>query len=434
MAKDEGRGSARVVGAERRQVELRAVDLESLLPEGHRARSVWAVVEGLDLSEFYGAIAARGSAPGRPAIDPKLLLALWIYATSEGVGSARHLSRLCERDDAYRWLCGGVRPNHHTLSDFRVAHGEKLDRLLTQLVASLMNAQVLSLRRVAQDGTRVRASAGAGSFRRVDALERCLEQAQAQVRALRSELETDPHASSERERAARARAARQREAAVARALAELPKVQKVHERNERRARRNKRRKGRGASEPRVSTTDPEARVMKMGDGGFRPAFNVQFVTDTETRVVVAVDVTNEGTDARQMLPLLEQLEARTNGVRPEELLADGGYVNLEAIDEVERRGIRVYAPVPTPRREGIDPHAPKRDDTAHTARWRARMGTERAKQVYKLRAATAETLHADLRRWRGLSQVPVRGLAKARACALLHAVTHDVLRVIALAA
>jgi transposase len=295
MAKDHDRGAPRVLEAERRQVELRAVDLESLLPEGHRARSVWAVVEALDLSEFYGAIAARGSTPGRPASDPKILLTLWIYATSEGVGSARHLSRLCERDDAYRWICGGVTPNHHTLSDFRVEHGEKLDRLLTQLVASLMNARVLSLRRVAQDGTRVRASAGAGSFRRGSTLERCLEQAQAQVRALREELQADPHASTERERAARERAAQERESAVARALAELPKVQKVHERNQRRAGRAKRRKGSGASEPRVSTTDPEARVMKMGDGGFRPAYNVQFVTDAETRIVVAVDVTNEGT-------------------------------------------------------------------------------------------------------------------------------------------
>ncbi len=423
-----------MIEAERRQVELRAVDLESLLPEGHRARSVWAVVEGLDLSAFYGAIAARGSAPGRPAIDPKILLTLWIYATSEGVGSARHLSRLCERDDAYRWICGGVTPNHHTLSDFRVEHGEKLDRLLTQLVASLMNARVLSLKRVAQDGTRVRASAGAGSFRRASTLEQCLEKAQAQVRALRSELEADPHASTERERAARERAAREREAAVARALAELPKVQKVHERNQRRAGRKKRRKGSGPSEPRVSTTDPEARVMKMGDGGFRPAYNVQFVTDTETRVVVAVDVTNEGSDARQMLPLLEQLERRTNGARPDEILVDGGYTHLESIDEVERRGIRVFAPVPTPRSEGIDPHVRKRDDTDRTAAWRARMSTEDAKQIYKVRAATAETVHADLRRWRGLSHLPVRGLVKVRACALLHALTHDVLRVIALAA
>lgn len=422
-----------MVEAERRQVELRATDLESLLPEGHRARSVWALVERLDLSAFYAAIAARGSAPGRPALDPRVLLTLWIYAVSEGVGSARHLSRLCERDDAYRWICGGLTPNYHALSSFRVEHGAKLDELLSQVVASLMNAKVVTLKRVAQDGTRVRASAGAGSFRRGTTLERCLEEAKAQVQALRAELEAAPDASAERERAARERAARERQAAVERALAELPKAQKAHERNQRRASRKKRQKSSSTSEARVSTTDPEARVMKMGDGGFRPAYNVQFVTDGDSRVIVAVDVTNEGTDTRQALPLLKQLHKRT-GRQPQELLVDGGYTHLESIHELEAQGIRVYAPVPTPRRAGIDPHARKPGDTELTAAWRARMATDDAKALYRQRAAIAETVHADMRRWRGLHLLPVRGLERARACARLHALTHNVLRMIALAA
>lgn len=430
----------RVVEADRRQLELRTVDLESLLPSSHRARSVWTVVERLDLSAFYAAIGSRGSKAGRPAIDPKILLSLWLYATSEGVGSARHLSRLCERDDAYRWICGGVTPNHHTLSDFRVDHGEKLDGLLTQVLASLMNAKVLKLQRVAQDGTRVRASAGAASFRRGSTLERCLQEAQAQVAALREELQNEPGASTDRERAARERAAKEREAAVNRALAELPKVQAVHERNRRRASRSKaKKKEKGGddgskSEPRVSTTDPDARVMKMGDGGFRPAFNLQFVTDTETGVVVAVGVTNEGTDTRQLLPLLDQVEHRTGGELPAEVLADGGYTNLEAIDAAEARGVRVYAPVPQPRSEGIDPHARKSGDTENTAAWRARMGTAEAKEIYKQRASTAERVHADMRRWRGLAQMPVRGMPKVLSCALLLALTHNLLRMFTLMA
>lgn len=434
-----GAGKARLLEANRRQLEWRTVDLESVLPETHRARSVWRVVEGLDLSEFEESIGSRGSRAGRPAIDPKVLLAVWLYATSEGVGSARHLSRLCERDDAYRWICGGVTPNHHTLSDFRVEHGEKLDGLLTQVLASLRKAQVLKLRRAAQDGTRVRANAGAASFRRRSTLERCLEEAQAQVVALREELESDPSASTNRERAARERAAREREAAVARALGELPKVQAMFERNRRRASRGKATKtGDGAeeseSEPRVSTTDPEARVMKMADGGFRPAFNVQMVTDTETHVVVAVDVTHEGSDARQMLPLLDQVARRTGGRLPEEVLVDGGHMNLQAIDAAEARGVRVYAPVPQPRNERIDPHARKPGDTDRTAAWRQRMGTAEAKQIDKQRAATAERVNADIRRWRGLTQMPVRGIPKVLACATLWALTYNVLRMLSLMA
>jgi transposase len=155
-------GAPRVLKAERSQVEMRPYHLDALLAADHRARAIWGAVEGLDLGRFYEGIAARGSDPGRPAIDPKILVALWLYATSEGVGSARELARLCESHDAYRWICGGVGVNHHTLSDFRVGHAEALDELMTQVLAVLMRQGLVKLRRVAQDGMRVRASAGAG--------------------------------------------------------------------------------------------------------------------------------------------------------------------------------------------------------------------------------------------------------------------------------
>lgn len=420
-----GGGRPRIVEAERRQLRWQTVDLESLLPADHRARLVWATVESLDLGAFYDESAARGSQPGRPALDPKILLTLWLYATSEGIGSARHLARLCERDDAYRWICGGVTPSYHTLSDFRVAHGPKLDALLTQLLAALTRAGVLRLQRVAQDGVRVRAAAGAASFRRGDKLARHLVAAEAQVAALRAELEDDRGASTARERAARERAAREQAERVARALAELPKVQRVQERQAGRAARQ--RKGSGVRAPRVSTTDPEARVMKMGDGGYRPAVNMQYATDTVTRLVVGVDVTNVGTDAGQLTPMLTQVQARTQQT-PAEYLVDGGYVNLEAIDAAAAQGITVYAPVPTPRTPGLDPHARKPRDTDHTAAWRARMATPAAQRIYAERAATAETLHADLRMWRGLRQLPVRGLPKALCIALWGALLHNILR------
>ena len=419
----------RIQAAQRNQIQLRPYDLDSTLAEDHRARAIWAAVEQLDLGAFYDDILARGSHPGRPAIDPKILVALWLFATSEGVGSARQLERLCERDDAYRWLCGGVSVNHHSLSDFRVGHEAALDGMMTQLIAVLVHQKIIKLKRVAHDGMRVRASAGAASFRSGKTLEECAAEAAAQVAALKRELETEPSGSTTREQAARERAARERAEAVARALKELPKVQAVKDRN-RRSDRNRRRKHRRA-EARVSTTDPEARVMKVGDGGWRPAYNVQLATDTESRFIVGVRVTNEASDQGLLKPMLDHLEQRT-GVLPAEYLADGGFVKKEAIEEAANRGVCVYMPVPKSRVSSIDPHRRKKGDSATIARWRERMGTERAKAIYKLRAATAETVNADLRCWRGLDRLNIRGLVKVSCGALWAALAYNVLRWMAL--
>ena len=423
-----------VATAHRDQPEFRMFDVEELIAPDHRARTLWAAVEQLDLSAFYADIKSNRDKGGRPALDPKVLLALWLFAISEGIGSARHLSRLCERDHPYMWICGGLKPNYHDLSDFRVAHGDKLNDLLTQVLASLMSIGVLKLQRIAQDGTRVRANAGAASFRRESTLrDRCMADAKAQVERLRRELEEDPAASSNRERAARERAAREREAAVARALKELPKMVGAHQRTQKKREREARRAGKVVpdtkKEPRVSTTDPEARVMKMGDGGFRPAYNVQFATDVETRIIVGHDVVNEGTDRAQMPPMLARIEACT-GRRPTEYLVDGGYTALNAIDVVEASGTKVYAPVNAGK--GGDPYTRKEDDTARTFAWRQRMKSDAAKRIYVDRAATAELLHADLRTWRGLRQMPVRRQAKVRAVVSLYVLAHNLLRAHAL--
>jgi transposase len=425
-------GGARVVGPNRHQPEFRVFDVDALIPQDHRARTLWAAVERMDLAPFYAAIKSREGGAGRPALDPKMLLTLWLYATSEGVGSARHLARLCERDHPYMWICGGVKPNHHDLSDFRVAHSDKLDKLLTELLASFMKAGILKLVSVAQDGTRVRAAAGGSSFRRASTLrERCLVEAKEQVETLRRELETEPSASNERATAARERVARERLEAVERALKELPKVAATHARSRRvresRAKRSGGKVDEKKSEPRVSTTDNEARVMKMADGGFRPAYNMQFATDTESRLIVGVAVTNAGSDRGEMPPMLKQIADRT-GMRPQNYLVDGGYAALAAIDEVEAAGTRVYAPVGPVRKAGVDPYARKEDDTDQTFCWRERMKSGDAKRIYKQRASTAETVHADMRAWRGLGQLRVRGLRNVRAIALLQALTYNLIR------
>lgn len=401
---------------DRRQFTWRPASLESLIPEDHRVRAVWEFVESLDLSEVYRKIRAVEGRPGRTPIDPRILVALWLYAIVEGVGSARAVERLCEEHVAFQWICGGVSVNHHTLSDFRVGHPEVIDRLLSQSVAVLMEAGLVTLKRVAQDGMRVRASAGAASFRKRTSLGKCLEAAEAQVQALRKELEEDPGATHRRQAAARERAARERKERVSAALAQWDEVA------------SKRPPGEREEKARVSTTDPEARVMKMGDGGFRPAYNAQLATDTETQVIVGADVTNAGRDAGQIAPMVERIEERC-GQAPREVLVDGGFVSLKDIEQVAAKepGVKVYAPVPQPRDAGRDPHQPLPDDSEALASWRARMGTAEAKEIYKERAATAECVNAIARN-RGLRQFLVRGVDKATSVLLWFALAHNMMR------
>jgi transposase len=398
--------------AHRDQIELQPCDLEALLPPGHAARLVWHFVEGLDLSAFYATIRAREGRAGRPAIDPKILIALWLYATMDGVGSAREVDRLCYSHDAYRWLRGGVSVNYHTLSDFRVAHQAALNDLLTQSITALLHRGVVTMARVAQDGTRVRGSAGAGSFRRRPTLEDALRAAQKQVERTARQAE----GGLSRDAAAEARVARDRLARVEEALAQLPQIEAI-----------KQKQGKKASAPRVSTTDPDARVMKMADGGYRPAYNVQFATDVESRVTLGVAVTNEGHDRTALFPMLDQLEQRT-GHRPAAHLVDGGFVNKAVITAAADRGVTVYAPLFVRAGRTRDLAAPVPGDSPAVQAWRARMTSDDGRQVYKTRGATAEWVNADGRAHRVLNQIPVRGRGKVLTWALWIALAHNVMR------
>ena len=302
LGSDPKRG-ARLREAERSQITWGRIDLDATLPEDHPVRAMWAVVERLDLSALYAQIEARDEVAGAPAIDPKILLSLWIYATSEGEASAREIQRLTELHDGYRWICGGVEVNAHTLSDVRSQQGAIVNELITQVLALLLQQNLVDLGRVAQDGTRMRASAGASSFRREKTLQALMEEARTHLDAVTQEA-ADP-AVSARRRAARQRGAKERLARLDAALKHIPEVTET-----------KRRSGAKDATVRVSTTDPEARVMKMGDGGFRPAFNVQLATTTDqARVIVGVEVTNRGTDQGESTPMIEQIEKRT-GKRP----------------------------------------------------------------------------------------------------------------------
>jgi transposase len=418
--------------AERRQVSLRPLSLEDLLPADHRARFVWAFAERLDLSALYGAIKAVEGGPGHPPADPRILLALWLYATVEGVGSARELDRLCREHIGFEWLCGGVGMNHTTLAQFRVAHGAVLEQLLIDSFAAMLKTGHASLARVAQDGMRVRAAAGAASFRRRASLERCRAEAAAEVARLRAELEADPGALSRRQAVARRRAAAERERRVEAALAVAGQLA---------AKRQADRPspdedppgpedgaaGKGATkpppEPRVSTTDAEARVMKMPDGGFRPAFNLGFASDPRSGMIAAVTLDNTGSDKGQLRPMSDRL-AEVYGQRPGEHLVDGGFAKLADIEALAAAGVVVFAPVPKPRDAARDPHTPREGDGPGVAAWRRRMGGEAAKAVYRQRAATAECANAQCRN-RGLLRFLVRGIEKARTVGLWHALAHN---------
>ena len=411
----ETRGRPRLRTANREQIVFRAAPLDALLPQDHPARIVWAYVEGLDLTSLYDRIKSVERGPGRAPIDPKILMALWLYATIEGIGSARQLDELCGEHAAFQWLAGDVSTNYHTLADFRTDHGELLDDLLTKSVAALVTEGLVDLNRVAQDGMRVRASAGAASFRRRPTLEEALAQAEAQVEALRAEVEEDPAASDRRQKGARERAARERTERIKAALGRLPELEA-------------RKKAGEEGKARCSTTDPEATVMKMADGGFRPAYNFQFSTATDSQVIVGVDVETTGSDAGQMVPMVEQVKGRYETV-PGEVLVDGGFAQHDQIEAVSAPalGCTVYAPVPKPKDPRVDRHAPKPGDGAAVAAWRERMGTEQAKAIYKERASTAECVNAQAR-GRGLLRLLVRGPVKVKAIAMWHALAHNLLR------
>jgi transposase len=414
-------GPRRLRHAVRDQVEFQDCSLDELLPEDHQARIVWDYVCQLDLSELRGRIQAVEGGPGQAPADPRILLSLWLYATLRGVGSARELNRLCRDHMAYRWICGGVSMNYHTLADFRAQHVELLDRLLTESVAGLMAEGLVTLDRVAQDGMKVRASAGAASFRRQPTLEEALAQAEEQLAQLKKELEADPAASKTRQQAARQRAAEERTERIHAALEQVAKIAEG-------------KKAKDRPKARASTTDADARVMKMADGGFRPAFNVQLATATDSQIITGVDVTNSGGDQGQLAPMVEQHQERYEKT-PDEMVVDGGFVKKADIDAVSppQGGTTVYAPVMESKDPQRDPHTPRDDDSPAVAQWRQRMATDEAKAIYRERAATAECVNA-LARNRGLQQFLVRGLRKAKGVVLLYALVHNLMRAVALRA
>jgi transposase len=411
MAKGKPAG-LRLETAERGQIEFQQGSLDDLLSADHRARQVWDYVEGLDLGRLYGRVRTTVQSTGRPAIDPAILMSLWLYATLDGVGSARLLDRLCKREAAYRWLCGGVGVNYHTLSDFRSDAGPVLDDLLSRSMAGLIASGLVDVQTVAVDGLRVRASAGSGSFRTGERLQELYAAAQEAVEQLRTEVEEDPGSAERRTKARRQAAAEDR-------LRRLEEARRAHaeieDRRAEEAREQRRKKPRDDKPARASTSDPQARVMKMGDGGYRPAYNVQITTTATDTHIIGVSVTNSASDRGLLGSAIDDV-GRRYAVSPQQALADGGFDSKADIERLHDKKIDVFCPLPNSGK--ADPTVPRKDDGPGVIAWRQRMATTHGQVVYK-RRFTCERPHAHMRN-HGLQQFLVRGIDKAKAVVLWH--------------
>jgi len=427
----EGQPKPRLRRPDRRQMVLVPVCPDELVPPDHPVRTVAAVVATMDLSAFHASIQAVEGEPGRDATDPALLVSLWLYAAIRGEGSARRLAELCEESRPFQWLCGGVTVNHHLLSDFRVEHGDALDALFTDCIAALVEKGLVKVKRISQDGVRVRASAGAASFRREARLAELVEKARRHVAELRRQAQDPEYAAAvgARRRAARERAARARQQRLEEALAALPELKRRQDETARKAGHGERGRRIRSKEPRVSTTDAEARVMKMPNGGFNPAYNAQLATDTESRAIVGVDVTNEGSDGAGLSePMRRQVETRS-GRKVEEHLLDGGYLRTEDLERAHAEDVALFVP-PKPARKAERRGRelePRPGDSEAVRAWKERMHSDDGKEIYKERASTSETVNADVRCHRGLGPLPVRGLKKVRCVILWIALAYNVM-------
>jgi transposase len=424
--------AVRLRKAERLQLSMEPHCMDDLVGALHPVRTVMAVVEKLEVSGFCERIRAREGQAGRDATDPRLLVGLWLYGCSRGIGSARELARRCSESAPFRWLCGGVGVNHRMLSDFRIDHSDALDELFTQVIATLVDKKLVRVSRISQDGVRVRVSAGSKSFRREDRLQQLLERAQQHVVALRKQLDSpaESAAVTARQKAARQRAAESRQRRLEQAIAQLPELKQKQAEAAQRAGKGKCGDRIRAKQPRVSTTDADTRVMKMANGGYNPGVNVQLATDTQSRAILGVEVSNEGSDSTGLSePMRQQVEKRTGG-KVEQHLVDGGYLRTEDIVQAHQQGVELFVPskpARNPQNRGRELE-PKPSDSEAVQAWKRRMASKEGQEIYKQRAATSETVNADLRTYRGLVPFTVRSLNKIKCvtlwCALAYNLTH----------
>ncbi len=315
-------GKPRLKEVNRKQLILRPMDVEELVSVDHPVRAIWAMTGRLNFQEYLANIQAVEGVAGRPAYDPRVLVSLWVYGYSMGVSSARELSRMCCSEAGCQWITGLEEVNYHSLSDFRVSHGKALEGMFVEVLGLLSATGLITLERVAHDGTKVRASAGSDTYRREKSIREHLALAQEQVEQLAKE---DEQEGQSRLKKARKRAARERKEKLEKALVELEKI------------REKKKSEQEKLDARVSQTDPESRIMKQPYGGFAPSYNVQISTDAAAGIIVGIEATQDQTDYEQLVPGVNRIEENL-GQKPETMVVDGGYIsrdNIIAMDEAK---------------------------------------------------------------------------------------------------
>jgi transposase len=418
------KGKPRTVKPQRDQVEMMMFSIDQLIPSDHKARLVWKYVEKLDLSKLLLKIESTYGCVGRPATDPHILLALWLYATIEGIGQGRVIERYCSEHNAFKWICGGVDVNYHTINDFRANNEEALTELITQSVAILMSENLITLEEVSQDGIKVRAHAGASSFRRKDRLRSFQKIAKAHVEKLNSDRLKTPSDVIDRKKIVENQKAVDKEIRINKAIEEMNKITEQKKKALKKQRKTLAKKK--EDKIRVSTTDPESRVMKMGNGGYNPAYNVQLATDIKTQVIVGMKVSNQEMDMGLMSQMQVQVISTFNK-KPKKWLLDGGYVQHEDIDKVAQ--INPECSIYMPPRNSKDPasYLPKEGDSEYIKEWRINMGKIESKEIYKDRAATSECVNANARN-RGLQQFLVRGISKVTSHMCIFVIVHNMIR------
>jgi transposase len=406
----------------RNQVEMISASIDDYIPIDHPARNIWTYVEQMDLSAILNKIQATSCSPGRTAIDPRILLAIWVYAIAEGIGSARVIERYCSEHLAFKWICGGVSVNYHTISDFRRNNSKELEDLITLTIARLIERNLVTLQRVSQDGVKVRAAAGTSSFRRKPRLKELLAEVKEQVRVLNEELDKDPAACLNRQLIAKKRASEDRLNRIQEAIKEHQKS--LISKGKAKKKERKPFTDEEKKEIRASTTDPESRKMKMANGGFNPAYNMQLAVDTNTRYIVRGYAIGKGNDFGELAVMNKEIIKLYNKA-PGQHLVDQGYLDHDSIIETQKNGTKVYV---NPSKVGNkDPFTRRENEPEMIGEWRERMGTEEAKEVYKDRASTSELANAGMRN-RGLKQLLVRGIENVQSVLNLHVITHNILR------
>lgn len=421
-------GNPRLLKPIRNQVEMNYCSIDDMLDKDHPIRNVWRYVENLDLSKKLLKIKSIEGHVGRPAIDPKILVSLWLYATIEGIGAASVIAQRVKDSLSYKWLCGDVPVEVRTISQFRADNGDLFEDILIQGIVILQKSGLVELKEIAHDGLRVRAHASKDTFKDKKSIKLLLKEAKERVSILKRELEEDKgkHVIKVKER--ELRHAESKLKVLKDAQNEVSKFiddQKKSRRRNRKKNMTKEEK----DEVKISITDPEARIMKLPGGGFRPAYNFQYAVDTATYVVVGVDVVQARSDNGQLYPMYKKIKKHF-GVKPEKYLADGGYKKMESIEKLEKDNCEVYLPVQSSSKNNFKP---QKNESEELQNWRNRMSTDEGKQVYKRRASTIECINARFRNL-GLYKVLVRGLKNVRNVANIFAIAHNMSRTTVLGA